>query len=45
MDVVVKVILRNPWGSDGPLRQGADDGVITIKWEVFSQVVQGFCVA
>jgi Ca2+-binding RTX toxin-like protein len=40
-----KVTLRNPWGKDGPVRQGADDGVITLDWGVFSRVMQGFCVA
>jgi Ca2+-binding RTX toxin-like protein len=40
-----KVTLRNPWGTDGPKLQGADDGVITLDWSVFSRVMQGFCVA
>jgi hypothetical protein len=39
------VTLRNPWGTDGPKVQGANDGVITISWSVFSTVMQGFCVA
>jgi len=39
------VTLRNPWGTDGPKVQGANDGVITISWAVFSSVMQGFCVA
>jgi hypothetical protein len=39
------VTLRNPWGTDGPKVQGANDGVITISWAVFSAVMQGFCVA
>src|SRR5207244_444187 len=39
------VTLRNPWGSDGPRPQGANDGVITVGWDVFSKVMQGFCVA
>jgi hypothetical protein len=39
------VTLRNPWGTDGPKVQGADDGVISISWAVFSSVMQGFCVA
>ncbi|HEY1379943.1 MAG TPA: C2 family cysteine protease, partial [Gemmataceae bacterium] len=39
------VKLRNPWGSDGPRTQGADDGIITLSWDVFSRVMQGFCVA
>jgi hypothetical protein len=40
-----KVILRNPWGSDGPQQQGANDGVIALRWDVFARVMQGFCVA
>jgi hypothetical protein len=39
------VTLRNPWGTDGPKVQGANDGVITISWAQFSTVMQGFCVA
>jgi hypothetical protein len=39
------VTLRNPWGTDGPKVQGANDGVITVSWAVFSSVMQGFCVA
>ena len=39
------ITLRNPWGSDGPRQQGADDGVITVSWAVFGQVMQGFCAA
>jgi hypothetical protein len=39
------VTLRNPWGTDGPKPQGADDGIITLSWDLFSQVMQGFCVA
>lgn len=39
------VTLRNPWGADGPVRQGADDGVITISWDVFRTTMMGFCVA
>jgi hypothetical protein len=39
------VTLRNPWGTDGPKVQGANDGVIAISWAVFSSVMQGFCVA
>src|SRR5262249_52799661 len=40
-----QVTLRNPWGSDGPQVQGANDGVVTVSWDVFSRVMQGFCVA
>lgn len=39
------VTLRNPWGSDGPIRQGADDGIITISWNTFRATMLGFCVA
>lgn len=39
------VTLRNPWGEDGPRPQGANDGLITISWDVFSRVMMGFCVA
>jgi hypothetical protein len=39
------VTLRNPWGTDGPKRQGADDGVVSVSWDVFTKVMQGFCVA
>jgi len=39
------VTLRNPWGTDGPKPQGADDGVVTISSDVFARVMQGFCVA
>lgn len=39
------VTLRNPWGSDGPVRQGADDGIITISWSTFRTMMLGFCVA
>jgi hypothetical protein len=39
------VTIRNPWGTDGPKTQGADDGVITLSSSVFSAVMQGFCVA
>ena len=40
-----QVILRNPWGIDGPVQQGADDGVITVSWQVFQATTQGFTVA
>jgi hypothetical protein len=39
------VTLRNPWGTDGPRTQGANDGVITISWAEFGTVMQGFCAA
>jgi hypothetical protein len=39
------VTLRNPWGTDGPKVQGANDGIITVSWSVFSSVMQGFCVS
>ena len=39
------VTLRNPWGSDGPVKQGADDGVITLSWDVVRGTTQGFVVA
>jgi hypothetical protein len=40
-----KVVLRNPWGSDGPVQQGANDGIVTISGDVFGRVMQGFAVA
>src|SRR5262249_32597570 len=39
------VTLRNPWGADGPVRQGADDGIITVSWDTFRTTMMGFCVA
>lgn len=39
------VTLRNPWGTDGPKVQGADDGIIELSWGVFSAVMQGYVVA
>lgn len=39
------VTLRNPWGADGPIVQGANDGIITISWDAFRQTMTGFCVA
>jgi hypothetical protein len=39
------VTLRNPWGTDGPRTQGANDGVITVSWSVFATMMQGFCVS
>lgn len=39
------VTLRNPWGTDGPKVQGANDGVINISWSVFNSVMQGFCIS
>ncbi|MFO0810167.1 MAG: hypothetical protein U0746_16220 [Gemmataceae bacterium] len=40
-----KVTLRNPWGTDGPLRQGADDGLVTVSWDAFRTTMQGFVTA
>jgi len=40
-----QITLRNPWGSDGPVLQGADDGVVTISWDVFKASMQGFTIA
>jgi len=39
------VTLRNPWGTDGPVVQGANEGVIDLSWGVFSAVMQGYVVA
>ncbi len=39
------VRLRNPWGTDGPARQGADDGVIEISWNVFRAAMKGLAIA
>lgn len=35
------VRLRNPWGTDGPVRQGADDGLIDVSWNVFRLAMRG----
>ncbi len=40
-----QVTLRNPWGTDGPRRQGADDGVVTVSWDAFVRSMQGFVTA
>ena len=40
-----KVPLRNPWGTDGPLKQGADDGLLTVSWDVFRATMQRFVTA
>jgi RTX calcium-binding nonapeptide repeat (4 copies)/Calpain family cysteine protease len=40
-----QVTLRNPWGYDGPIRQGADDGVITVSWDVFRAAMMGYAIA
>lgn len=40
-----KVTLRNPWGTDGPQRQGADDGLVTVSWDTFRAAMQGFVTA
>jgi hypothetical protein len=39
------VVLRNPWGNDGPVKQGADDGIINVTWNTFRGAMQGFTVA
>jgi hypothetical protein len=39
------VTLRNPWGTDGPRTQGANDGIITVSWSAFATMMQGFCVS
>ena len=39
------VTLRNPWGIDGPVQQGADDGIVSVTWQVFQATTQGFTVA
>lgn len=40
-----QVTLRNPWGIDGPVQQGADDGIVSVSWQVFQATTQGFTVA
>src|SRR5207245_7231195 len=40
-----QVILRNPWGIDGPVLQGANDGIVTVSWQTFQATTQGFTVA
>jgi hypothetical protein len=39
------VKLRNPWGTDGPVKYGADDGIIEISASDFRKVMLGFCVS
>lgn len=39
------VILRNPWGIDGPVPQGVDDGIIAVSWQVFQATTQGYTIA
>jgi hypothetical protein len=38
------VRLRNPWGTDGPVLYGIDDGIIEIKWSDFRRVMLGYCI-
>jgi hypothetical protein len=42
---VTTVKLRNPWGTDGPVKYGIDDGIIEITWTDFRKVMLGFCVS
>ena len=42
---VTTITLRNPWAADGPIVQGANDGIISITWDVFRTAMAGFCVA
>lgn len=37
--------LRNPWGTDGPVLYGTNDGIIEIYWSDFRRVMLGFCMA
>lgn len=37
--------LRNPWGSDGPVTIGANDGIIEIAWADFRRVMLGICIS
>jgi hypothetical protein len=37
--------LRNPWGTDGPVTFGPDDGIIEILWSDFRRVMLGICIA
>lgn len=39
------VKMRNPWGTDGPVRYGIDDGIIEINWSDFRRVMLGFTMA
>jgi Ca2+-binding RTX toxin-like protein len=40
-----QVTLRNPWGFDGPIRQGADDGIFTVSWAAFKAGMMGYTIA
>jgi RTX calcium-binding nonapeptide repeat (4 copies)/Calpain family cysteine protease len=37
--------LRNPWGTDGPVTFGANDGIIEIAWSDFRRVFLGVCIS
>lgn len=37
--------MRNPWGTDGPVLYGVDDGIIEITWSDFRRVMLGFTMA
>jgi hypothetical protein len=37
--------LRNPWGTDGPVTFGPNDGVIEITWSDFRRVFLGICIS
>jgi hypothetical protein len=39
-----QVTLRNPWGMDGPIRQGSNDGTFTVSWNVFKAAMIGFTI-
>jgi len=41
----VTVKLRNPWGVDGPVLHGANDGIIEVNWSDFRRVFLGFSYA
>ena len=40
-----QITLRNPWGYDGPVQQGADDGIITVSWDIFKAGMLGYTIA
>ncbi|MHB8901289.1 MAG: C2 family cysteine protease [Thermoguttaceae bacterium] len=39
------VTVRNPWGIDGPIVQGANDGLITLAWSTFVRNFEGYSIA
>ncbi len=39
------VRLRNPWGTDGPVTFGPNDGIIEIAWSDFRRVMLGICIS